>query len=169
MPTRAAPPPPAPELAPTVAAYRPRVRQRVQAVAVLLGLTAAVVAAKGAWPPSAGLVLFVLLGSAYFLLQSARHRLWAGQGWLASRGLWRTRYVRTGELVSGRDVRSGLDRLVLLQDRDGRRVGVPSWELRAQPELAGQVRADVQESVRAGLRLPASTAALLGLGRDAVS
>lgn len=162
-------PPPREGLAPTVAVYRLSPVECLQSLAVLLGLCAFVVVAKGGWPPSRGLMVFLLVGSVYFLLQIGRNRVWAGPGWLATRGLWRTHYVRTREVVSGRDVRSGLDRLILLRDRDGRRVWVPSWELRGEPELAARVREDVQVAVRSGLRLPASTAALLGLGRDAVS
>lgn len=159
------PDPPA-ELPPTAAAYRPSLKSQVQGLAVLVVICALVVFAKGGWPPPDGVLrvlLFLGAGLLLFALKLARKQLWAGPGWVASRGLVRTHYVRTNALVSARDMRSGIDRLIELKDADGRKIGLLTAELHEAPQVLAQVQRDVGVSRKAGMELPATTAQLLGL------
>lgn len=147
----------------TTAAYRPSVSSQVQAAVAVTALCAVVVAAKGGWPPSARLSGFFLTGLALFCAATARRQVWAGPGWVASRGLLRTRVIRTAELASAKDVRSGVDRLVVLRDERGGRLGLMAAELRESPAVLAQIRSDIASRRTAGLALPPSTAQLLGL------
>jgi len=157
------PAPPADGLAATVASFRPSGQARFQGLVILTGAGLALVIAKGAWPPPLRLVLYYGVGLGLILLKATRSRVWVGPGWIATRGLVRRSYVRTDQLVSCRDVRSGLDRLVLMQDRDDRKVGVMRAELQHGAAVLEQLRRDVAQSRRDGLDLPVSTATLLGL------
>ncbi len=161
------PAPPA-GLSPTLAAFRPSVRSQVQAVGIVAGVLAAILLAKGGWPPPRGtawVLLFLVAGLGLFAAKLARKQLWAGAGWVASRGLLRTHYVRTDALVSARDLRSGVDRLIELKDADGRSIGLLSAELREAAQVLTHVQRDVGVSRKQGLHLPPSTAQLLGLRR----
>ena len=165
---RAELPAPPEGLSPTLAVFRPSVRSQVQAVGILAGVLAALVLAKGGWPPPQGIAWLLLclgVGLALFGAKLARKQLWAGAGWVASRGLLRTHYVRTDALVSARDIRSGVDRLIELKDADGRAIGLLSAELHEAAHVLTHVQRDVGVSRKHGLQLPPSTATLLGLRR----
>jgi hypothetical protein len=74
----------------------------------------------------------------------------AGDGWLAVRGLLRTRRVRTDLLVSAR-FDGAVDRRVLLRDAFGARVAVDPAVLIANPFLWHQLDTGAHHSRAAGL------------------
>lgn len=158
-------PPPPPGLSPAVGAYRPSRRTQWIATAMVIALPLLVVAGKGAWPPSTGLIAFLAGGVGLFVVKGLRAQVSVGPGWLATQGVLRRTYVRTDALTSCKDERSGIDRVIVLKDSDGRRVGVMYGELSRDTRMQDQLRRDVQASVAKGLELSAGTAVLLGVPR----
>ena len=150
-------------LPPATAVYRQPVRATLGAAAVLVAVLLLLCAAKGAWPPPASAWLLLAGFTGWFVLKQVRTELAAGPGWLSTQGLLRRRHVRTDELARVTCGRSGIDRVVVLTDRDGRRVGVLANRLLHNPQLRQRVAADVRMSVGGGLVLPEPCARLLGL------
>jgi hypothetical protein len=153
-----------PGLPPATAVYRLPWTVKLQAVSVLVAALLLLVAVKGDWPPSAG-VLVLIAGCAVVLgLMTLRREVCVGPGWLATQGLLRRRFVRTDQLARATETRSGLDRVVVLTDRDGRRVGVLAGTLRQDRRLHRLLADDVRSSVAGGLVLTDRCARLLGVG-----
>ena len=160
--TDALPRPPAEGLAATTHAFRMPLAPKLQALGVLVALMAAISLLKGSWPPPRLALVVGGVGVAWLGLANLRSELSAGPGWIAMQTLLRRRWVRTDRLATVSDTRLGLDRLILLRDRDGRRVGVQWSELTQVPELRARLAQDVRTSVGDGLVLSDRTADLLG-------
>ena len=105
--------------------------------------------------------LLIVAGTAWLVLKTVRTELTAGPGWFSTQGLLRRRYVRSDQLRRVTCGRSGIDRIIILTDRDGRRVGVLLNRLQHNPELRRRIAADVRVSVRGGLVLSDRCARLL--------
>ena len=163
--TDALPPPPAHGLAPTTHAFRMPLTPKLQALGVLLAVLVAVSLLKRSWPPPPAALVIAGIGIVWLGLANVRSELSVGPGWIAFQSLLRRRWVRTDQLTKVTDGRLGLDRMIVLQDRDGRRVGVQWSELTQVHELRLRLAADVRTSVDEGLVLADRTAQLLGARR----
>jgi hypothetical protein len=84
-------------------------------------------------------------------------RVCAGEGWLASRGLLRTRRVRTDLLVSVRCV-DGVSQRVVLRDMFGGRVEIDPRVLVDNPDLWHRLDEDARKSMALGSLLCGQTA-----------
>jgi len=150
-------------LPPATAVYRQPVRLTAQAAGLLVGGLLLLCAVKGAWPPPRGVLVIIAVGTAWFVLKTVRTELTAGPGWFSTQGLLRRRYVRSDQLRRVTCGRSGIDRIIVMTDHDGRRVGVLANRLLHNPELRRRLAADVQVSVDGGLALSERCARLLGV------
>ncbi|MGW6022498.1 hypothetical protein [Streptomyces sp. NPDC055099] len=81
----------------------------------------------------------------------------ASQGWLASRGLLRTKRVRTDRLISVRWIDGVAQRLVL-RDLYGTRVEIDPTVLTANPDLWALLEHGARSSCEAGLMTCGATA-----------
>ncbi|MEV0184188.1 hypothetical protein AB0I54_33610 [Streptomyces sp. NPDC050625] len=100
--------------------------------------------------------LWVALALVLFLVLSPA-RVSAGEGWLASRRLVRTRRVRTDVLVSVRCL-DGVSRRLVLRDAFGDRVEIDPQVLVDNPDLWYRFDADARKSERSGTLLCGTTA-----------
>ncbi|MCA1710608.1 MAG: hypothetical protein LC789_02785 [Actinobacteria bacterium] len=162
----ALPPAPADGLPPATAAARLSARDKLVGLGLVAAVCLALSAAKGHWPPPAGVWGIIGLGVLFIGLKLLRDEISAGPGWFASQGLVRRRWVRTDQLVKATAGRSGIDRIVVLTDRDGRRVGVLYSALATDRDLRQRVAQDVRRSVDDGLVLGAAAARALGAERQ---
>lgn len=151
-----------PGLPPAVSAVRhpPTTALLVLLVVLVLALGYGAVRGGGPW---LFLLALGLVGGAFMAVQTARFALAAGPGWLSVRGLTRRRWVRTDQLVSLKDGPVGVDRVLTLRDRDGRRLGVQLSELRGAEQAHAQVLRDLRTSIGAGLAVSDVTRRRLGL------
>lgn len=160
MSTAAVPPPPG--LPPAVATHAAAKgdSRKIAAIVVVacLGYAALRGAALDTW-----IVGLAVVGAGFMALQNRRFELAAGPGWLSVRGTCRRRWVRTDQLVKVSDEACGVDRTLVLRDREGRKVGVLAGELRGAPAVRAQVARDVHSSVGDGLELEPTTRSHLGL------
>lgn len=108
-------------------------------------------------------VAIVGVGAGYLALQTYRAELAAGRGWLSARVVTRRRWVRTDQVVRVRDEPSGIGRVLVLWDRDGRKVGLTESELRGAPAVRAQLAQDLGTAEAAGLQLEPATRERLGL------
>jgi hypothetical protein len=150
-------------LPPATAHYRQPLLATARTGALLAGLLLVVCAAKGAWPPPPFAWVLIVFFASWLMLKQVRTELMAGPGWFSTQGLLRRRHVRTDQLKRVTCGRSGIDRIIILTDRDGRRVGVLLNRLQHNPELRQRIAADVRVSVRGGLVVPERCARLLGV------
>ncbi|MCW7947056.1 hypothetical protein AAW14_35150 [Streptomyces hygroscopicus] len=102
---------------------------------------------SGSWTPWRA-VLWCALSVLLFLVLCPR-RVFAGAGWLASRGLLRTRLVRTDLLVSVRSI-DGISRRLVLRDTFGGRVEIDPQVLVNNPALWHRLDEDAQKSAALG-------------------
>ena len=160
-PDRALPPPPAPDLPPATAAYRVPRKAKWQAAAALVALCVGLSAAKGHFPPPLGVWGIIVVGTAWLALKNVRDETVVGPGWLSRQGLFRRTWVRTDQLVKVTVGRSGIDHVVVLKDRDGRKAGVMYSDLGRVKEVLFRLALDIRTSQRDGLVLKDRAAALL--------
>ncbi|MGW1746543.1 hypothetical protein ACWCRD_13150 [Streptomyces sp. NPDC002092] len=99
------------------------------------------------WLTLAGLLFAVLYPA----------RVSAGEGWLASRRLLRTRRVRTDALVSVRCL-DGISQRLLLRDAFGGRVELDPEVLVTNPQLWYRLHEDARKSAADGMLLCGGTA-----------
>ena len=156
------PTPPAPGLAEATASYRMPAGPKLVALAVLVGGLLLLALLQGGWPPPPAAVAVVGAGAVWWGLKVLRSEVTVGPGWLSSQGLLGRRWVRTDQLVRTRVGRSGVDRIVVLTDRDGRKAGVLLGMLSQEHAVRVQLAQDVRRSVDAGLVLGDDVAELLG-------
>ncbi|MEV6756513.1 hypothetical protein [Streptomyces sp. NPDC051214] len=81
----------------------------------------------------------------------------AGQGWLASRGLLRTKRVRTDRLISVRWI-DGVSQRLVLRDLYGTRVEIDPTVLTANPDLWALLEHGAHISCQTGLMTCGATA-----------
>lgn len=127
----------------------------VRCAAVLLGLLLLIDGGAGSLTPGRGALWCALAVLLFLVLCPARVR--AGEGWLASRRLLRTRRVRTDRLVSVRCL-DGVSPRLLLRDADGDRVVVDPRVLVASPELWDRLAQGARRSTTDGTLLCGATA-----------
>ncbi|GHK04922.1 hypothetical protein SY2F82_67190 [Streptomyces sp. Y2F8-2] len=101
-------------------------------------------------------VLWCALSLLLFLVLCPR-RVFAGEGWLASRGLLRIRRVRTDLLVSVHCV-EGVSRRLVFRDACGGQVEIDPRVLEENPALWYRLHDDVCRSAAHGLLLSDTTA-----------
>ncbi|MER5910445.1 hypothetical protein ABT124_08065 [Streptomyces sp. NPDC001982] len=101
-------------------------------------------------------VLWVTLATLLFVVLCP-DRVRAGEGWLTSRRLLRTRRVRTDLLVSVRCLDGVAQRLVL-RDAFGKRVEIDPQVLVDNPDLWYRLDEDARKSASAGILLCGTTA-----------
>ncbi|MEU1404375.1 hypothetical protein ABZ471_18730 [Streptomyces sp. NPDC005728] len=135
--------------------YAPDLLSSVRCAAVLLGLLLLVdlVAGTLSWWRSA---LWVSLALLLFLVLVPA-RVSAGEGWLASRRLLRTRRVRTDLLVAVRPLGGVAQRLVL-RDAFGSRVEIDPDVLLHNPDLWYHLAEAARTAQRSGTLLCGTTA-----------
>lgn len=154
--------PPPPGLPPAVATHAAATgdSRKVAAIVavVCLGYGALRGAAFDTW-----IVGIAAVGGGFMALQTRRFELAAGPGWLSVREIGRRRWVRTDQLVEVHEGASGVDRILTLRDRNGRKVGVLAGELRGAPEVRIQLARDLRTSMTGGLELKPTTRHHLGL------
>jgi hypothetical protein len=114
---------------------------------LLLGLLVTVDTTAGhlTWPRA---LLWAGLGALLFVVL-VPSRVSAGSGWLASRGLLRTRIVRTDRLVSARWT-DGISQRLVLRDAEHNGVEVDPRALVANPALWGFLNEDIRACVTRG-------------------
>ena len=100
--------------------------------------------------------LWCALALLLFLVLCPR-RVSAGEGWFASRGLLRTRRVRTDLLVSVHCL-EGVSQRLVLRDADGGQVEVDPQVLVENPDLWHRLHEDARTSAAHGLLLCGATA-----------
>lgn len=159
---RHAPVPAPPGMPPALATWLP-VRGRGALVAATAAPVCLVLAVLRGAQLDGWVFAIVGAGAGYLALQTYRAELAAGSGWLSARGVTRRRWVRTDQVVRVRDEPSGVDRVLVLWDRDGRKVGVTASELRGAPAVRGQLARDLATAEADGLQLAPATRERLGL------
>lgn len=114
---------------------------------LLLGLLVTVDTTAGhlTWPRA---LLWAGLGALLFVVL-VPSRVSAGSGWLASRGLLRTRIVRTDRLVSAHWT-DGISQRLVLRDAEHNGVEVDPRVLVANPALWGFLNEDIRACVTRG-------------------
>ncbi|MFD4522793.1 hypothetical protein ACFWP7_02405 [Streptomyces sp. NPDC058470] len=147
--TRAAVAAPAPR--PAEVAYDRRwaqdLRSSIRCSAVLLALLLLIDAGAGTLTPPRAALWGALALLLFLVLHPARAT--AGEGWLTSRGLLRTRRVRTDQLVSVRCLDGVAQRLVL-RDTSGASVEINPRVLVANPPLWHRLDEDARVSALRG-------------------
>ena len=165
-PTKAGPVPAPPGMPPAVAWHRNTPSFAVVSFFVVAGFLVVFAALKGArLGDSSGLLLYlavVVVGIGGLIsLQVYREELAAGPGWFSQRGYFRRHWVRTDQLVEIKSHTVGPGWAFVLQDADGRKVGVTMSSLRNEPGIAAQLIRDVRRSLDAGLAMSDRTRRLL--------
>ncbi|MFF4253456.1 hypothetical protein ACFY1L_19835 [Streptomyces sp. NPDC001663] len=127
----------------------------IRCAAVLLGLLLLIDRCAGNLSPGRGALWSALAVLLFLLLCPDRVR--AGEGWLASRRLLRTRRVRTDLLVSVRRL-DGITQRLVLRDAFGERVELDPQVLVHNPDLWHRLHEDARRSLAHGTLLCGATA-----------
>lgn len=130
-------------------------RSSIRCSAVLLALLLLIDGAAGTLTPARA-ALWVTLGLLLFLVLHPT-RVAAGEGWLSTHGLLRTRRVRTDRLVSVRCLDGVAQRLVL-RDTSGASVEIDPRVLVANPPLWHRIDEDARVSALRGTMTCGATA-----------
>ena len=127
----------------------------IRCAAVLLGLLWLIDWGAGTLSPARGALWSALSVLLFLLLCPDRIR--AGEGWLTSRRLLRTRRVRTDLLVSVRCL-DGITQRLVLRDVFGERVELDPQVLVNNPDLWHRLHEDARRSLALGSLLCGATA-----------
>ena len=162
-------PAPAPGLGPAVADHRSTPRAAVGTfVLVTVGMLAFSVLLN--WRdgrsllPDGGDGVIALVGGGFLGLFTLFSAVTAGPGWLISRRIKGSSWVRTDQLVRVRAGQGFADVNLRLRDRDGREMFIPWSAVTASPKLAARFCKDVAVSAAAGADLDKRSVQIL-LGR----